>query len=186
MAVYSPEVVLLRGPVESGRGAFLPEGARPKVSVVTVAARGRRRQRGVPWHGGDPCGYHDPLGPYDDGGENFKGDDLRDQMRLVLRVAALHGHSRLFLADFGGAFAADDGGEVSRQFVEVALEDEFAGARWEDVAFYVPEKYEIHDTGGKDYFDLGDGGVDEAELSVVGMGLTHNSTMAHFLEGHLV
>ena len=71
-------------------------------------------------------------------------------------------------------------------FLQVAREEEFGGARWEHVSFHVPERYAIRDKEGNDYFDAGEDGVSDPELTIARKGKDQFKTLQIYLDFHLL
>ena len=64
---------------------------------------------------------------------------MLERMRIVLRIAASHGHTRLVLAAFGCGRAHHPPELVARLWLKVFREEEFKGGWWEYVVFAVNE-----------------------------------------------
>ena len=168
-------------PSRGAAAALLPERERATVSVVTLAAH---QWQGTPAER-DPAWYYAPSEEErlrDGGVASF----LRNQLRLILRVAAKHNHSRLLLGDFGGVGGGCPSILLARAFLQVAREEEFGGARWEHVSFNVPERYAIRDKEGNDYFDAGEDVVPDPELTIARMGKDQFKTLQIYLDFQLL
>ena len=68
---------------------------------------------------------------------------MLERMRIVLRIAASHGHTRLVLAAFGCGRANHPPELVARMWLKVFREEEFTGGWWEDVVFAVKDMGEV-------------------------------------------
>jgi hypothetical protein len=191
-AVYSPEVVLLRRDVGRWRGELLPAEEQRAVSVVTVAAR---KWQGTPAERRPETYYAAPPPPpsaadcaaavaaaqADAGPE--AASFLRNQIRLVLRVAAKYNHTRITLGDFGGAEAGNPARAVVKALLEVTREDEFRGGRWEFVALCVPERFVIKDLEGVDFYDNPDeSSMDAAKLTITSLGKVPFKILQNYLD----
>lgn len=62
---------------------------------------------------------------------------MKYKIRLVLRIAAKHGHRKLVLGALGCGAARNPQKDVARVFREVMQEPEFQGGWWEQLAFAV-------------------------------------------------
>lgn len=70
-------------------------------------------------------------------------------MRLLLRVAAHQGHSKLVLGALGCGAYGNPAPEVAKMFLEVMREREFRGGWWEEVVFAVKDNVRP-EFGGKE------------------------------------
>ena len=80
-----------------------------------------------------------------------------EKIRLTLRMAATHGHTRLVLGALGCGAFKNPKERVAELFKSVLLEEEFKGGRWEYVYFAVwcpPEKYPRPAGQGTSLFDI--------------------------------
>lgn len=62
---------------------------------------------------------------------------MKQKIRMILRIAAKHGHTKLVLGNLGSGDGAED---AAKSFLEVFQEDEFQGGWWEYVFFAVMDK----------------------------------------------
>ncbi|KAF2177928.1 hypothetical protein K469DRAFT_732212 [Zopfia rhizophila CBS 207.26] len=74
---------------------------------------------------------------------------IKGNIRVVLRIAASHGHRKLVLGALGCGAFRNPPEEVASCFLEVFREEEFSGGWWEDVVFAVLDNAR-EDRGGKD------------------------------------
>ncbi|KAL2215784.1 hypothetical protein M432DRAFT_111061 [Thermoascus aurantiacus ATCC 26904] len=123
-AIYSPTVVIIRESLKEGHRLLdlsKPEEL-PVVSVISIAALCRP-----------------PL--TDDGRPKYKNPKDREltkeKMRIILRIAAYHGHRRLVLGAFGCGAFLNPREEVADCWAEVFDEAEFKGGWWESIIFAV-------------------------------------------------
>jgi len=134
-AIYSPNVVIIRNSMSDGHK--LLESTHPMdlpaLSVISVAA------------------LRQP--PLSDDGITFKHLGARahtkNNVRLILRVAARHGHTKLVLGALGCGVYSNPPGEVANCFLEVLREPEFQGGWFEKIVFAVLDNVRGPD-GGKD------------------------------------
>ncbi|KAF1956509.1 hypothetical protein CC80DRAFT_444942 [Byssothecium circinans] len=119
--LYSPNVVLFRSSFTSNHTLtqLLPLDM-PVYSVLSIA------------------GLRSPAvtdsGKFADDGDRKA---LKDKIRLVLRVAATEGHTKLVLGALGCGVFRNPPAEVAECFLGVFAEKEFCGGWWEDVVFAV-------------------------------------------------
>ncbi|EMD96865.1 hypothetical protein COCC4DRAFT_62362 [Bipolaris maydis ATCC 48331] len=125
-AIYTPNVVLFRDSMPNGHALFptaqlQDASSLPAVSVVSAAALRK------------PALSDDKA--------TFKQLGARAatkrKIRLVLRIAARNGHSRLVLGALGCGVFANPAEDVAQCFAEVFDEAEFQGGWWEEVVFAV-------------------------------------------------
>ncbi|KAI4955467.1 hypothetical protein J4E91_001328 [Alternaria rosae] len=134
-AIYSPNVVIIRNSMPDGHELLdsIHPMDLPALSVISVAA------------------LRQP--PLSDDGKTFKNIGARahtkNNVRLILRVAARHGHTKLVLGALGCGVYSNPPGEVARCFLEVLHEPEFQGGWFEKVVFAVLDNVRGPD-GGKD------------------------------------
>ena len=134
-AIHSPNVLLIRDSMTNGHFLLTPQSPHnlPTVSVISAAALRRP--------------------PLSDDGLTFKHVVARavtkKKIRLVLRVAANKGHTKLVLGALGCGVFANPPKEVAQCFLEVFQEPEFQGGWWEEVVFAVLDNVKGAD-GGKD------------------------------------
>ncbi|CAI6338903.1 unnamed protein product [Periconia digitata] len=134
-ALYAPNVSLFRSSFTTGHTRFQEPDALnlPALSVVSVAA------------------LRQPELTAD--GEDFADDTDRDitmgKIRLVLRVAATEGHTKLVLGALGCGVFRNPPAAVAKCFLDVFRESEFAGGWWDEVVFAVMDNA-AQGKGGKD------------------------------------
>jgi uncharacterized protein (TIGR02452 family) len=147
-AIYTPSVVIIRDAY--GDGHQLITDRQPSeldvVSIVSIAALRRpettRAQKIIDGHISERDVFAKP-----------KDRELTKQkMRLTLRVAASHGHTRLVLGALGCGAFKNPSEEVAMCWREVLGESEFQGGWFEHVVFAVLDK-------GSDGKNAGKGGV---------------------------
>ncbi|KAG9192441.1 hypothetical protein G6011_11175 [Alternaria panax] len=133
-AIYSPNVVIIRESISIGHKLYhnTPPPDLPAVSVISVAAL---RQPEL-----------------SDNGKEFRNPGVRSHtkknIRLILRVAARHGHRKLVLGALGCGVFANPPRDVATCFLEVFREPEFQGGWWEKIVFAVMDNVNGPD-GGK-------------------------------------
>lgn len=120
-------------------GAFQPDEF-PVVSVISIAAIQ------------NPCVT--PDGTYQ---HSHDKDIMKYKIRLMLRIAAKHGHTRLVLGALGCGAAHNPPKDVGRAFLEVFKEKEFQGGWWDQLVFAVLDNVKKSDTsqvfnGNYDHF----------------------------------
>ncbi|RPB14976.1 hypothetical protein P167DRAFT_519240 [Morchella conica CCBAS932] len=132
-AIYSPEVTVFRASVRAGH-AILPPHDHKRVSVVSVAAQ-----------------YAPLLTPTNPPRYALDADRIlmRDKIRLLLRVAAHQGHTRIVLGALGCGVFLNPSAQVAEIFMEVFLEPEFTGGWWRDVVFAVLDTERLSGRWGK-------------------------------------
>ncbi|KAJ3541798.1 hypothetical protein NM208_g4426 [Fusarium decemcellulare] len=148
-ALYSPYVLGMRDDVDSGHRLMapnIPTNYLPVVSVLTVAALCYPK-------------IHTFKQVADDKGllrdvRVFVRDEDRtitkNKMRLVLRMAASHGHRLLVLGAFGCGVYENPPEDVAHCWLEVLREYEFSGNWWRAVWFAV---HDPKNTGTYNIFD---------------------------------
>lgn len=157
-ALYSPYVVIIRSALGDGHKLLhhtVPVQDLPTVSVLTVAAihqpetqsftvQSRANNSNTPAPTG---GLLPPIKRIF--AHNRERNLTKDKMRLVLRMAASHGHSALVLGALGCGAFANPPEDVAHCWLEVLREDEFSGNWWREVYFAV---YDPKDEGNYDIF----------------------------------
>jgi uncharacterized protein (TIGR02452 family) len=134
-AIYSPNVVIIRTAMSDGHQLLdsIHPIDLPALSVISVAA------------------LREP--PLSDDGKTFKNIGARahtkNNIRLILRVAARHGHTKLVLGALGCGVYSNPPREVAHCFLEVLRETEFQGGWFEKIVFAVLDNVRGPD-GGKD------------------------------------
>jgi uncharacterized protein (TIGR02452 family) len=134
-AIYSPNVVLIRESMSNGHKLLIGVQSHdlPAVSVISVAAL--------------------RLPDLSDDGKTFGNPGARchtkKNIRLILRVAARHGHRKLVLGALGCGVFGNPPRDVANCFLEVFREAEFQGGWWEKIVFAVLDNVNGPD-GGKD------------------------------------
>lgn len=151
MALYTPDVVVIRGDVHSGHKLLVPrikEADLPVVSVLSVAAlRCPELATQTLPDGKERKVFKEP-----------KDRDLtKDKMRLCLRMAASRGHRLLVLGALGCGAFRNPRREVADCWLEVLREQEFAGGWWEGLWFAV---YDVKNEGNFEVFEEKLGGVE--------------------------
>ena len=116
-AIYSPNVVAVRDLVSEGTPLLDHANVRnlPRFSLITAAAQNPR--------------YEGP----------FREDLLREKLRTILWLAAIHGHDTLVLGAFGAGYFRNPVDVVVRVFEDL-LTNEF-NHRFRRVFFAVPKKF---------------------------------------------
>ncbi|OCL01679.1 hypothetical protein AOQ84DRAFT_357767 [Glonium stellatum] len=121
--VYSPTVIIIRDALSRGHGLLCDETPAkdlPVTSVITVAAQRRPRlSRNMMYR-------HDSDRQL-----------MKEKIRLVLRMAARNGHTKLVLGALGCGAFGNPPKDVAQCFLEVFHEKEFEGGWWENVTFAV-------------------------------------------------
>ena len=116
------------------KGYQLLESAK-MVSVVTIAATNQPKVF-LP----DPNKFKDKYLPP---GQYFVDPKepalLREKIRIALRIAAYHGHSRIVLGALGCGQFSNPGERVAELFFHVFMEKEFSGGWWEHVVFAIKD-----------------------------------------------
>jgi len=122
--IYSPSVVVIRESLATGHKLLdlsKPDEL-PVISAISVAALRKpilTRDK--------PTQYRNPQ----------DRETMKEKMRIVLRVAAFHGHRRLVLGALGCGAFMNPKEEVAYCWAEVFAEQEFSGGWWEHVVFAV-------------------------------------------------
>ncbi|PHH61673.1 hypothetical protein CDD81_8084 [Ophiocordyceps australis] len=129
MALYTRDVVVVRGDIQSGHGLLpgasgsVEASSLPKISVVSVAALQKPRL----------CQVENQVSYLKDATREL----TKAKMRLCLRIAALRGHTLLVLGALGCGAFGHPATEVAQCWRRVLQEDEFAGGWWQAVWFAV-------------------------------------------------
>lgn len=138
--VYSPNVVVMRE-AENKNFAVMDFGkpdALPVVSAVSVPAVSRPPTKiGKAVDGTAMDKYSRPA----------DRTMMKDKMRVMLRIAATNGHTRIVLGAFGCGSFANPRAEVALCFREVLEEGEFQGGWWERIAFAIIDDNHTGKTG---------------------------------------
>jgi uncharacterized protein (TIGR02452 family) len=159
--IYSPDVVIIREGFAKGHTLLVPKTAPadlPVVSVISVAALRRPIVRTL----------RDYLAKEHTSRQVFASTADREmtksKMRITLRIAAKHNHSRLVLGALGCGAFKNPTAEVANCWLEVLTEPEFSGGWWEEVVFAVLDKGSDGDNAGRDregnfmvFYDILDG-----------------------------
>ncbi|KAH6637734.1 hypothetical protein C7974DRAFT_411201 [Boeremia exigua] len=120
--IHSPSCLIIRSSSADGHTLYpTPAPGLPVTAVLSVAAQRR------PW-------LTDDRSAYKNAGARAK---MKGRVRVVLRVVARQGHSKLVLGALGCGVFGNPAGEVAGCFLEVMREREFQGGWWEDVVFAV-------------------------------------------------
>lgn len=146
-AIYTPSVVVIR--TEWTKGHVLMQNTKPDdlpvLSIISLAALRRPGTRSIR----DPTDRSIIL-RY--GFENRSDRNLtKSKMRLCLRMAGIHGHTRLVLGALGCGAFRNPTEEVAICWREVLKEPEFGGGWWEDIVFAVLDKGSDGDNGARDH-----------------------------------
>ncbi|KAB8069345.1 hypothetical protein BDV29DRAFT_182911 [Aspergillus leporis] len=151
-ALYTPDVLILRRDMASGHSLLVPEipvDKLPVVSALTVAALFHPKVRTF-----DMRKFSHELGLQRRDKHVFHHDKDRNitkaKMRLVLRIAAEHGHDQLVLGALGCGVFANPPEDVAHCWLEVLREDEFWGNWWREVVFAV---YDPTNNGNYEIFN---------------------------------
>lgn len=104
------------------------------ISVLTVAAKNKPNICQKPNIEGDP---YKPAGNYY--AEPVEAELLREKIRIMLRMAAYHGHSRIVLGAIGCGVFNNPRERVAELFFHVFMEEEFTGGWWEHIVFAIKE-----------------------------------------------
>ncbi|KAF2738256.1 hypothetical protein EJ04DRAFT_541440 [Polyplosphaeria fusca] len=132
-ALYTPTAVLIRDAMSRGHKLIWPEVPTedlPVTSVISLAAIRR------------PSLARD--GTY---AKQSDVEFMKKKIRVVLRLSALQGHTKIVLGALGCGAFANPPHEVAQCFLEVFQEDEFQGGWWEDVVFAVLDNARGEDRG---------------------------------------
>lgn len=131
--VYSPTVIIIRDALSRGHGLLCgetPAEDLPVTSVITVAAqRTPKLSRHLTYQ-------HDSDRQL-----------MKNKIRLILRIAARNGHTKLVLGALGCGAFRNPPQDVAQCFLEVFHEKEFEGGWWEQMAFAVLDNVR---NGGKE------------------------------------
>ncbi|KAJ3560579.1 hypothetical protein NPX13_g9254 [Xylaria arbuscula] len=136
VAVYSPDVLVIRSSVKQGHELLppmTPVTELPVVSVISVAAI-----RDPPICTLDEGAFSDDSQP--SGGVFSNPSDRKltqEKMRLALRIAAHNGHRFLVLGALGCGDCENPSDDVALCWAEVLDEDEFRGGWWQEIRFAV-------------------------------------------------
>lgn len=149
--IYSPGVSIIRKSAKKKYALYTANF--PTIAVLTVAAQI------------DPELCQKPQKndkDYTPPGDYFANPDdaelLREKIRIALRMAAYHGHSRIVLGALGcGPLYNGPTARVAELFFHVFMEEEFTGGWWEYVVFSVPsslglKNYEVDVDDGWEVF----------------------------------
>ncbi|GAB1314476.1 hypothetical protein MFIFM68171_04686 [Madurella fahalii] len=131
-AIYSPYVIVVRNDLKSGHSllpGIQPLTAPPPImSAISIAAI--RNPRTQTFRLAD--GTHKTVFRTD-----FDRDFTKQNMRLVLRIAAHKRHRHLVLGALGCGVYANPPEDVAHCWLEVLREDEFSGGWWRQIHFAV-------------------------------------------------
>jgi uncharacterized protein (TIGR02452 family) len=136
--IYTPDVVIIRSAMGNGHSVLTPAispADLPVVSVLSVAAIRRPRKKTVP--------TPEKGGP--DTAKSAFADEsdkelTKSKMRLILRMAAVKGHSSLVLGALGCGAFKNPPEDVANCWLEVLKEDEFSGGWWRQVWFAILDR----------------------------------------------
>jgi uncharacterized protein (TIGR02452 family) len=133
-AIYTPSVLIIRDAMSRGHSLYTERPADlPVTTVISVAALRY------------PALTDDRM-KYKNEGQRA---ETKRKIRLILRVAALGGHTKLILGALGCGVFGNPPKEVADCFLEILREKEFQGGWWEDVVFAIMDNAK-GDQGGKD------------------------------------
>ncbi|ORY12704.1 hypothetical protein BCR34DRAFT_624167 [Clohesyomyces aquaticus] len=136
-AIYSPTVLLFRHSLSIGHTLFYPRTPAPSLPLLSILTLPALRRPMLA-----------SMGVYAYPSDR---DTMRNKIRLLLRISALHGHRKLVLGALGCGAYGNPVEEVAQLFKEVFGEKEFKGGWWEDVVFAVKDN-RTGEGGGKQGF----------------------------------
>lgn len=122
-ALYSPAVVIIRTAMSQGHSLLFPTTPAKDLPVTSAISLAALR---------DPRLYNDETYAY-----RADKEMMGYKIRLALRIAVLHGHTKLVLGALGCGAFGNPPYEVAQLFLDVFEEAEFRGGWWEDVVFAV-------------------------------------------------
>ncbi|KAG9253492.1 uncharacterized protein F5Z01DRAFT_623608 [Emericellopsis atlantica] len=146
MALYTPDVVIIRSDIPSGHKILdVKPGDLPVVSVLSVAALRCPDLKTVKQSNAsgvvtDRQVFADPAAR----------DLTKDKMRLCLRMAASRGHDTLVLGALGCGAFRNPKREVAHCWLEVLREKEFEGGWWRRLVFAI---FDTRKEGNFEVFD---------------------------------
>jgi uncharacterized protein (TIGR02452 family) len=120
--IYTPAVVVFRTSHSDGHKLYPPSIKYKILSVISVAAI-----RDPPLTNGAPPDYSRPTD------RNL----MLEKIRLILRIAAMNGHSKVVLGALGCGAFHNPPEKVVECFLRVFREPEFAGGWWREIVFAV-------------------------------------------------
>lgn len=141
-ALYTPDVVIIRGDMDSGHDLLVPEVAPqdlPIVSAVSVAALRNPDTARVRVATQLAQGVARTV-ERDEFAKPRDREVTKAKMRVALRVAAARGHGLLVLGALGCGAFRNPKGEVARCWREVLSDAEFSGGWWKGVVFAVLDR----------------------------------------------
>lgn len=120
--IYSPSVIVFRSSSTTGHVLYPTGKPFNNLSVISIAAL-----RDPPLTDSTPPDF------------KFAGDreTMLDKIRMMLRIAALEGHTRLVLGALGCGAFNNPKEKVAECFLQVFGEPEFRGGWWREVVFAV-------------------------------------------------
>jgi len=125
---YSPTIAIHRSTDETGYKKLEPPY--PLVAGIAIAAINGPKVADMK----SQYGYAPPGDVF---GDPKEAQETRDKIRLCLRIAAHHGHTRIVLGAIGCGAFANPSERVAEMFLHVFMEEEFTGGWFEHVVFAV-------------------------------------------------
>lgn len=135
MALYTPDVIIIRSDMGSGHALLMPDvnvEDLPVVSALSIAAV--RTPHTVTVQRQTASGELVKRLEFADSEDRVL---TKDKMRLCLRMAAHKGHGSLVLGALGCGAFGNPPEEVTRCWLDVLRETEFQGGWWEHIIFAV-------------------------------------------------
>lgn len=134
VGIYSPSVAIFRKSKEQKYTFYTNEEDVHYVAVLTVAATNKPKSCSKPQmensYTPDGAYYTDPKEP----------ELLREKIRIILRMAVYHGHSRIVLGAIGCGVFGNPRERVAELFFHVFMEEEFTGGWFEHIVFAIMER----------------------------------------------
>ena len=134
VGIYSPGVAIFRKSKEQKYTNYTSEEKVHYVAILTAAATNKPKTCSKPKTENSyaPPGlyYADPKEP----------ELLREKIRIILRMAAYHGHSRIVLGAIGCGAFCNPRERVAELFFHVFMEEEFTGGWFEHIVFAITER----------------------------------------------
>lgn len=141
--IYSPAVAIMRSSYETNHQWIESPVDYKIISVLTAAAPQNPKVCQKPNIAGDP---YKPTGNYYL--DPAQAELLREKIRIILRMAAYHGHSRIVLGAIGCGVFNNPRERVAELFFHVFMEEEFTGGWWEHIVFAIKEDPVVPPTNG--------------------------------------
>ncbi|KAM5349020.1 hypothetical protein ACJ41O_008843 [Fusarium nematophilum] len=136
-ALYSPYVLVMRHDHAHGHRLMVKDSSAvklPIVSAVTIAALHHPKVHTVTEKSRNPFSSAREKRVFSSSRERAI---TKNKMRLALRAAAYHGHRMLVLGALGCGVFKNPPEDVAHCWLEVLMEEEFAGNWWREVWFAV-------------------------------------------------